>query len=270
MGSLSKKIAYLKETIAILRQNLTEITNVNFTDKRSLRTVADDVKKIDVYQSPWSVNKTRGSSGTDVLGDYVIESSDMLVGQIGHISTTAGYWKLAVAYPGTLLFPAYGKEDGLLYNTLPAFDLSEGRYLHDSHIQSICKSYLIPNCRRLILPDRVDHTKNLPSLFGNLACIPEGVYLPRAGSIKSSWISESNSVAKDETKGHKIVAPPNAELEYYLQVATLSADTMVAIFNNLKDFSGDSERTLTLGSANIAKLTEDQKNIAYMKGWVLK
>lgn len=48
-----------------------------------------------------------------------------------------------------------------------------------------------------------------------------------------------------------------------------SADTMVAMFEALKDLTGQTAKTLTLGATNLAKLTAEQKQIATSKNWNL-
>ena len=49
----------------------------------------------------------------------------------------------------------------------------------------------------------------------------------------------------------------------------LTVDSMVAMFNSLKDLTGDTAKTLTLGGTNLAKLTDEQKAIATNKNWTL-
>ena len=49
----------------------------------------------------------------------------------------------------------------------------------------------------------------------------------------------------------------------------LTVDSMVAMFNSLKDLTGNTAKTLTLGSKNLAKLTDEQKLIATNKNWTL-
>ena len=49
----------------------------------------------------------------------------------------------------------------------------------------------------------------------------------------------------------------------------LTVDSMVAMFNSLKDLTGDTAKTLTLGETNLAKLTDEQKTIAINKNWTL-
>ena len=46
-------------------------------------------------------------------------------------------------------------------------------------------------------------------------------------------------------------------------------DVMIAMFEALKDNTGLEAKTLTLGSTNLAKLTEEQKQIATNKNWNL-
>ena len=49
----------------------------------------------------------------------------------------------------------------------------------------------------------------------------------------------------------------------------LTVDSMVAMFSSLKDLTGETAKTLTLGSTNLAKLTDEQKAIAINKNWTL-
>lgn len=46
-------------------------------------------------------------------------------------------------------------------------------------------------------------------------------------------------------------------------------DSLVNILNNLKDLTGDTAKTLTLGTTNLDKLTEEEKEIAINKNWTL-
>lgn len=49
----------------------------------------------------------------------------------------------------------------------------------------------------------------------------------------------------------------------------LTVDSILNIFNILKDLTGSTSATLTLGAGNLAKLTDEQKAIATNKNWVL-
>lgn len=49
----------------------------------------------------------------------------------------------------------------------------------------------------------------------------------------------------------------------------LTVDSIVAMFESLKDLTDDTAKTLTLGETNLAKLTDEQKAIAINKNWTL-
>lgn len=49
----------------------------------------------------------------------------------------------------------------------------------------------------------------------------------------------------------------------------ITIDSMIAMFNSLKDLTGETAKTLTLGEINLAKLTDEQKAIATNKNWTL-
>lgn len=49
----------------------------------------------------------------------------------------------------------------------------------------------------------------------------------------------------------------------------LTHDSMVAMFENLADLTGQTAKTLTLGETNLARLSEEEKVIATSKNWVL-
>ena len=49
----------------------------------------------------------------------------------------------------------------------------------------------------------------------------------------------------------------------------LTVDSLMNVINNLKDLTGSTSRTLTLGKTNLAKLSDDQKVVATDKNWVL-
>lgn len=49
----------------------------------------------------------------------------------------------------------------------------------------------------------------------------------------------------------------------------IAVESMVAMFESLKDLTGESKKTLTLGSTNLNKLTDEQKAVATNKNWTL-
>ena len=49
----------------------------------------------------------------------------------------------------------------------------------------------------------------------------------------------------------------------------LTVESLMNVINNLKDLTGGTAQTLTLGATNLAKLTDEQKAVATNKNWVL-
>lgn len=50
----------------------------------------------------------------------------------------------------------------------------------------------------------------------------------------------------------------------------LDKNSIMSAINALKDLTGETSQTLTLGATNLNKLTDEQKAIATAKNWILK
>ena len=62
----------------------------------------------------------------------------------------------------------------------------------------------------------------------------------------------------------------NLSVKLDLSYSTLlTEESLMNVINNLKDLTGGTAQTLTLGSANLKKLTDEQKAVATNKNWVL-
>lgn len=62
----------------------------------------------------------------------------------------------------------------------------------------------------------------------------------------------------------------NLSVSLDLQSSTLlTVESLMNVINNLKDLTGGTAQTLTLGTTNLAKLTDEQKAVATNKNWVL-
>jgi len=100
------------------------------------------------------------------------------------------------------------------------------------------------------------------------------VYLPSSITTvtNSSLTSTSSSyyVFYNCTSLEDVQLGQDLNMSLRLDVSNnLTVDSMVAMFNSLKDLTGDTAKTLTLGSTNLAKLTDEQKLIATSKNWTL-
>lgn len=143
-----------------------------------------------------------------------------------------------------------------------SYDFSLVKIIYDSDIRTdnsiapyiLCPQYLIMS----------DHFPLLVCMIGSVH-LCNGIYLARELTNNTSrWITEPYYSYVP------VKAPKDADGDYYLNLFKITTDDMVAILNNLKDHSTDGvSRTLTLGSDNLSRLTEEQKEIAYAKGWEL-
>lgn len=93
--------------------------------------------------------------------------------------------------------------------------------------------------------------------------IPASVTTTYAASTASGSFSYCRSL-ENVTLGQGFSASLNLSASN-----KFSVDTIVAMFNALADLTGDTAKTLTLGAANLAKVTEEQKQIATNKNWNL-
>lgn len=100
------------------------------------------------------------------------------------------------------------------------------------------------------------------------------VYLPSsitsAPTDSLSTTSSSYYIFQGCTSLEDVQVGENWNMSLRLNVSSkLTADSMIAMFNNLKDLTGEAAKTLTLGATNLAKLTDEQKAIATNKNWTL-
>ena len=203
---------------------------------------------------PWELAP---STGTDLIGDY----SAMTI------------YRLKKNYNKRKLY--YFNE---MYGT--SYDLSE--FQSDTKMSPNNYNNLVPanGAKRVILPELYPtyresvNAARSPYLLCSTA--PVKIYLSKKYSnpdnynritMSTYWImSANNSVTEQIVK-----CPKNMEIPYYLNKFTkITVESMVGIFENLIDNSnGETTLTLTLGTDNLAKLTEEQMDIARQKGWNL-
>ena len=98
------------------------------------------------------------------------------------------------------------------------------------------------------------------------------VYLPSSitKATNNSLLNNNYNIFRGCTSLEDVQVGENWNMSLYLATSdNLTVDCMIAIFNNLKDLTGETAKTLTLGSTNLAKLTDEQKAIATNKNWTL-
>lgn len=229
----------------------------------AMATIEDKIK-------PW---KHLPNTGTDLLGDYV----EVTVNYTPNVNVASGYVQLRENYyVDSLLYPpsTFGASMDLTHIQNNTFTLSPAN--SSSPTMNLCNNNA---ASRIILPEEYPIYEKQGS-SGNVQILtyqlcgtaPIAVYLSKKMSdprttISSTWIgSQNNNVAEQFVK-----CPKDTEIPYFLnRMHKLTVDSMVGLFENLIDRSGETTvATLTLGSENLGRLTEEQKNIAYAKGWTL-
>lgn len=98
------------------------------------------------------------------------------------------------------------------------------------------------------------------------------VYLPSSitTATNNSLITGSHYIFTNCTALEDVQLGVDWNMDLSVSVSeNITVDSMVAMFNNLKDLTGDTAKTLTLGEVNLAKLTDEQKAVALNKNWIL-
>ena len=238
----------------------------------------EEIAKVYRYESPWEIITT---NGTDACGSFKILSGTTEPSTHEEITAKSGYFRLkagvrANSYANALPIPDIMVAENQRYRCGVAIDMSQAEYVDPIYTCSSKASYYKLNnntsdyraffqslcIKRLLLPEKFNYRAY--TLWS-----PENLFYlhlsKTADGNNSNWIYGQYSTAA------YVTCPKDANVPYYLnKFAALTAEYMVRIFENMIDRSAETTtKYITLGSANLAKLTEAQKNIAYAKGWDL-
>lgn len=285
MSILQDIIENYKRAAGALRANLTKVTRQDYTTYNLFR-CADSVNNLYSYQNPWTEVT---SNITDALGTCTPET---IPEGTAYKMSSGAYFRLSdkttrnstnvlrkLYIPHKHLYHANNlvvtaelshyydlaslvSEDVYIqlgtYYTFPMYDSDIG-YTYTG----TGKSSFPTHTRRLLLPPNC-YCDNY--MLNTSKRLTDGLYLNKLGGCSSNWIRNAVNIVEIPVKN-----PPNSNVPYYLNKILISAEDMVAIFENMIDRSAQTTtKYITLGSTNLAKLTEEQKQIAYAKGWQLK
>ena len=115
--------------------------------------------------------------------------------------------------------------------------------------------------------DKLDFSKatNTQNAFAH------SVDLHTIGELVSSETTVWHTTTFDNTaKLTNLTITGTIATNFKCSIATLTHDSLMSIINALKDFSAEGgTHTCTIGTTNLAKLTDTEKAIATQKGWTL-
>lgn len=122
----------------------------------------------------------------------------------------------------------------------------------------------IPNLTKLYLPDRLQTLSGGTSVIKSCPVLNE-VWIPNTvtSAIPANAIQDCPLLNKI-TLQTSFNASSN-----FSNVTNLTKESIVLMFQALKDLSGAGAKVLTLGAANLAKCTQEELNIALNKNWSL-
>lgn len=134
-------------------------------------------------------------------------------------------------------------------------------------------NYVFENCTNLQEVRIADGTDTIGyAIFKNCTNL-KTVYLPSSittANSNSLTDSGSSNIFYGCTALEDVQLGQDWNMSLRITVSTnITVDSMVAMFSSLKDLTGTTAKTLTLGSTNLAKLTDEQKAIATSKNWTL-
>jgi hypothetical protein len=122
----------------------------------------------------------------------------------------------------------------------------------------------IPNLTKLYLPDRLQTLAGLTAVIKNCPQLNE-VWIPNTitAAIPASAIQDCPLLNKITLQSNF-----NASANFS-NVPNLTRESIVLMFNALKDLSGAGAKVLTVGAGNLAKCTQEELDIALNKNWSL-
>lgn len=122
----------------------------------------------------------------------------------------------------------------------------------------------IPNLTKLYLPDRLQTLSGGTSVIKSCPVLNE-VWIPNtvSSAIPANAIQDCSLLNKITLQTSFNVS------SNFSNVTNLTKESIVLMFQALKDLSGAGAKVLTLGAANLAKCTQEELNIALNKNWSL-
>lgn len=268
-NALLDKLKYIEETKTLIKESLKNNV-INVSDDDTFRSYAQKINEIKCFTQYSYVRNS-----LPVLPEMSNE-----LGEVNKYERASYFIPPRMHSSSSILLSPYS----LTYVKTPStYAAGECRYVDLSNISS--DTYvLVPErfcygnrLRTLILPDKVNLDKHC--FYGNSKPSSGGfvsntdtsnmftsgiIFRGSTYACSSDWIG----IKRSPTETHRVVLPKDFYGQLYLSKLNIFVDSMIDMFENLKDLNGTGKSyTLNLGTENLAKLTEEQIDIARSKGW---
>lgn len=292
MGSIMQKLNHLAETKEELKQALIEM-GAEVTDEDTFASYAEkfldatpdtvyavkgiETSRFKVYYAGSEYESlykdAEKMKRTDLIGEYTVGESDFVCPRIKFPNSPDG-----TLFVFDIPFSPTGKERQYTqtYN-INVVDFSTVEFEKDSNVFCHLTLHMI-RPGRLIMPKRVQLGSygfyNCASGTDSFSLLDGLTFAENVCFSSSSWIYRPLSADKRTVK-----FPEGFKLKYgqvlYLNKICMTQESLQEMVQNLYDYVGTGEeeaglnRTISLGSTNLALLTDEEKALANAKGWAL-
>jgi len=284
----------------ILPNNATVINNSMFTELTGLTTVNFPSDLITIGSSAFSgctsLKSINIPNKVKTIGSNAFYNCTRLVSVT--VSENANYALERYAFQNTGITDSYVTDIVSHASSINSYIFSNCNSLINAEVPAFA-DYMFSSCANLktakstgsfIFTSTGNSTFNSSNMLENViiaegtttigTCVFNGctslktVYLPSSVTTATSGslttTSSSYYVFNGCTALEDVQLGQDWNMSLRLNISNnITVDSMVAMFNSLKDLTGTTAKTLTLGSANLAKLTDEQKAIAINKNWTL-
>lgn len=286
MGTLGEKLSYLKETKEGIKAALSKVPKAVSEDD-TFRSYAEKISQIADVKNKYILGVVLGwpnkafAAEADADGFYEDARGHKYWLSAGGIVMPSV--KMTELVDNTITYGQdYANVWGRIWNmsylpnwtnpeSYPVMDLSrlDTDYQNGPTIETTGHGYV----SFISLPEKCSliYGRSLLSQAARLDLNPHVLYYGLSlGRVLIN--SNANMIATDlySLGDRPVYVMKDFENSLFLSRISMSVETMVNIFNNLKDFTGITgtyTRTIDIGANNLAKLTEEQLNIVYAKGW---
>ena len=186
-----------------------------------------------------------------------------------------------VTFDGSFTLPKDAEISNMFYDafktssadkTFPYFDTSKVSIIKSAFACSVGGGQIARNTIPLYDFSGIGHLNNMTDAFKNrlIKEFPNIQFSGLSAPAKDSLFSNTSSYLFSGNTALEAIHITNIDYNMYIGVSTqFTREALVEIIGNLKDRTGTTAKTLTMGSTNMAKLTTDDIAVATAKNWTI-